>query len=538
MKRSDETDRKATVGKRAAEFLVDSSDLLDTVKRTVEQHYRVVAEPNSDHAMHYLDTFDWRLYRSSWILYATHNKSGQKLVLETREGGMLQSIVVAELPLFAQDLPAGRLHEAIGDLIEPRRLLAHAHMRVGEQTLRVLNADEKTVVRLVLQTRALRTSARENTDTLLPAVVRVVPVKGYVEEHHMLSAFLENEFGLSAVPQCAFVSAMQSAGLTPGGYKSKVTISLRPQMRADDAVRAIHQSLLDIILANADGVRHNLDPEFLHDFRVAIRATRSALRQIKGVFPDNEAKHFSNEFKWLGAATGSVRDLDVFLLKMEAFRAELPTDMRNDLGPLEKYLHVHHDKEHHHLVDTLDSRRYRALMDDWSTFLGNPAPVETGTCHGAAQPVVELASDRIWRTYRRVWRRARKIDEETPAEALHALRIECKKLRYLLEFFSSLYPRDEMRALIQPLKQLQTTLGNFNDREVQQLNLRRIANEMYQERLASADSLLAMGRLMDHLQQEQLEELKRIHTRFATFSQPDNREQYRRTFKRSVEEAH
>lgn len=536
MKQQEKNARKSHTAGKPTEFLVDPGRLLDTALRTVKQHCRVIVEPDSDYEMHYLDTFDWRLYQAGWTLYAMRNKASRKLVLATRGGNILQSLVDAAAPVFARNLPPGRLRDTIGGVIEPRRLLARAHMKVRETTVRILNSDEKTTVRLVLQMRALCQPGGKTTAMTLPAVVRVTPLKGYPDEHQKLVALLENKLGLSAVPEGAFASAVRSAGLTPGGYKAKLTVALRPQMRGDEAVRAIHQSMLDTIVANADGVRQNLDPEFLHDYRVAIRATRSALRQIRGVLRESEVMHFSREFKWLGAATGPVRDLDVYLLKMEEFRSELPTDMREHLWPLEKYLQVHHDKEQRQLVRTLGSKRYRTLIDAWSSFLNNPAPVTAGTCQAATQPVIDLASSRIWGTYQRVWKRGRLINKDSPVDELHALRIECKRLRYLLEFFSSLYPPDEMRALIETLKQLQTNLGNLNDSEVQRLTLRRIANEMHQERLAPADSLLAMGRLMDHLLEEQLDERRRFQARFGKFALRGNRGRYRDLFKTSAKE--
>ena len=516
-----------------AEFPNDSNALLDKVVRAVEQHWKVVVEPGSNHDLRYLDTFDWRLYRAGWTLYAARGRRSRKLVLATCAGEVLHTVAGVDAPAFARDLPPGRLREAIGGVVEPRRLIALVRMKIHEQTVRVLNADEKTVVRLVLETRALGKPNREDAPGLLSPVVRVVPVKGYDKERDKVSALLEQKLAHATASESAFASAMTSAGLTPGGYKSKLTIPLSPHMRGDQAVRTIHQELLHTILANTDGVRRNLDPEFLHDYRVAIRGTRSLLKQVKGVFTRGDVRHFSNEFKWLGAATGPVRDLDVYLLRMEDFRVELPADIGEHLKPLEEYLRVQHDKEQRRLVRVLGSRRYRALMDKWSAFLCNPVPVKDGSCSGAGRPVIELTANRIWSTYRRVLKRARVIEENTPAQALHALRIECKKLRYLLEVFNSLYPPEEMRPLIQSLKKLQTNLGNFNDCEVQRFTLQRFANEMYQEGVASADSLLAMGRLMDHLLRQQLDERRRFQACFASFSLPDNRKRYRRLFKRS-----
>ena len=41
----------------------------------------------------------------------------------------------------------------------------------------------------------------------------------------------------------------------------------------------------------------------------------------------------------------------------------------------------------------------------------------------------------IWKRYRKVCKLARSITPDTPDEIVHDLRIDCKKLRYLMEFF-------------------------------------------------------------------------------------------------------
>ena len=68
--------------------------------------------------------------------------------------------------------------------------------------------------------------------------------------------------------------------------------------------------------------------------------------------------------------------------------------------------------------------------------------------------------------YRRVLKERRAIADDSPAEDLHELRKSCMKLRYLLEFFRSLYPRKQERALILKLKVLLDNLGNLQDLEV------------------------------------------------------------------------
>ena len=66
----------------------------------------------------------------------------------------------------------------------------------------------------------------------------------------------------------------------------------------------------------------------------------------------------------------------------------------------------------------------------------------------------------------------------SPAARLHELRIDGKRLRYLLEFFSVLYPSSEVKPLLRSLKKLQDVLGDFNDLDVQQQRLIELADEI------------------------------------------------------------
>ena len=74
------------------------------------------------------------------------------------------------------------------------------------------------------------------------------------------------------------------------------------------------------------------------------------------------------------------------------------------------------------------------------------------------------------------------IDDDSPAEDLHELRKVGKELRYLLEFFASLYPAEVVKPFVKSLKGLQDQLGRFQDREVQANALRELAPEVAEPR--------------------------------------------------------
>lgn len=69
---------------------------------------------------------------------------------------------------------------------------------------------------------------------------------------------------------------------------------------------------------NLPGTLWGKDIEFLHDFRVACRRSRSILSQLKSAFPESAIKPFLEDFAWLSRLTSAVRDLDVFLLKLRS----------------------------------------------------------------------------------------------------------------------------------------------------------------------------------------------------------------------------
>jgi len=130
-----------------------------------------------------------------------------------------------------------------------------------------------------------------------------------------------------------------------------------------------------------------------------------------------------------------------------------------------------------------------------------------------------------------VMKEGRAINRDSPAEALHELRKSCKKLRYLMEFFQSLYPGRGFRRLLKSVKVLLDNLGDFQDFEVQAHTLRGFAEQMSEEGKADADTLIAMGILVGDLLEGQAQARAEFAERFANFSEKENRRAFKRLFK-------
>ena len=117
------------------------------------------------------------------------------------------------------------------------------------------------------------------------------------------------------------------------------------------------------------------------------------------------------------------------------------------------------------------------------------------------------------------------------------MRKSCKKLRYLMEFFHSLYPTAEVKGLIKTLKVLLDNLGNFQDLAVQADKLRAMATEMAANKQANVDTLLTMGALVADLLEQQHHARVEFAAIFHGFDTRPNRELYRSLFKLEAEDA-
>ncbi len=502
---------------------------------------RFLLEPlgRSHEILTYLDTFDWRLFRKGMALTARARRRKAALTLEGDPSGPLTALA-PRVPGFSDELAECPLREALSAAAGIRRLLPRVRVRAGSQSWAVLNDDGKTVVRVALrQGEALPAegpipragTARDpaRRETALPPVLRLAPLKGYQAEADQVALFLRREVALRPTPQTELTLALEALGRAPCDYSSSFRLRLDPGARSDLATRAILQELLGTLAANEEGLVGDLDSEFLHDFRVAVRRTRSALGQIKGVLPPDALPWFRDEFHWLGECTGPTRDIDVYLLKIPEYRAALPGEASQALEPLVRFLKARKLKEHRALVRALKSRRYALLKRRWSQFLEGEAG-EGPEGEKAARPIRWVASARIWKAFGKVLGLGAAITPASPPEELHRLRIECKKLRYLLTFFQSLYPPEALAPPVEELKRLQDNLGNFNDLHVQIGALTGFAAEMMRRRLAPPETFLAMGRLVGQLETRQLLERKAFGRRFRAFSRAKNRTHFQTLF--------
>lgn len=476
----------------------------------------------------YYDSFDWRLYRRGLALAVEKSQGQSRLVCSTFKNGEIQAACELDMqpPRFAWELPDKRLCERLSPILETRALLPQAAIEfVGK----IFASADGSLRAILAHCCAFAPDARQKKH--LGDWLIVETSKDAQGALHQLLAFLGNDFGLEPSDPPLLLQALAALGKRPGDPALQSDLVLDPDLRADAATKPILRHLFAAIEINEAGVIQRIDTEFLHDFRIAVRRTRSALGQIKSVFPDRTVRFFAPRFAWLGQITSKPRDLDVYLLGFEELKANLPPNFRDALDPLRDFLQQNAENAHVELARKLSARRYRTLLASWRKFLETPVPKRPRAVH-ALRPIGTLADRRIWKTYRRVLKQGRAIRPDSPAESFHELRKTCKKLRYLLEFFQSLYPPEKVRPLIKLLKGLQDQLGAFQDIHAQIDTLHQFSLTMRRMALVPTDTLLAMGALIGQLDGHQKALRESYAERFDEFTQAGNQARFRQLFAR------
>ncbi|CAN5166754.1 CHAD domain-containing protein [soil metagenome] len=502
-----------------AQYLLPDGVGPEAASKLVAAHLEVERERPRSADRTFYDTFDGRLYAAGLVLTyegGKPNPSG-RLVLADRAGYSRSAADCSTAPtrLFASELSPGPLRDLLEPVVKARALTPIARVRGRLHPLHVLDDEAKTVVKLLVEEVSVAGKGRSRLQ--LRPRIRVLPVRGYEKAIVRVRHTLEAELNLPDAAVSLQDEAVSAAGGTPGGISSKLDLVLSSAERADRATAAALAGPLATMNATLPGTLDDVDTEFLHDLRVAVRRTRSLQRQLKSVFPPEPLAHFRAEFRRLQQVTGAVRDLDVHQVELDEFRSGAPKALAADLEPLQATLAMERRAEFRRMARALRSPRTTDLIAAWSSFLEDLPDAPEADRPDARERIAGVAAGRITTVYRRMVKMGRAIDDDSPPEALHDLRKKGKELRYMLEFFASLFPPEAVKPTLRKLKGLQDVLGRYQDQEVQADRLRAV-----REKVGALDggaaALMAMGVLVEGLEQQHAAARREFAERFAPFA--------------------
>jgi len=233
------------------------------------------------------------------------------------------------------------------------------------------------------------------------------------------------------------------------------------------------------------GTRVGVDPEYVHDMRVATRRLRTALLVFADVIPEKARLEWQRELRWIGRGLGRVRDCDVELDRVKRMAADAPNPERSALLIFANKVQIKRARRRAKLLKQLDSTRFmalKALARPWIEMRADSALVRNGD--GPAY----IAGPRIVSEWDARMLAACRTAEQLPtAENVHALRISIKHLRYAVEYFADLEGHGA-RHRAKQLGRLQNILGARQDAAILLRHIRR-----YEATIPEEDRDLLLG---------------------------------------------
>jgi triphosphatase len=269
---------------------------------------------------------------------------------------------------------------------------------------------------------------------------------------------------------------MQEVALHPSaiskaqrGYRLARDEALRPvkatrlaldgAMTPLDAARVIVSSGVAQLQANEEGVLASSDPEFIHQARVALRRTRSALRMFRREIGVGRTKAWNDALAETSRALGCARDWDVFGTRtlpsaLEAFGDE--TLSRSLRGRVSYRRRVEREKAR----EAIRSTAYAAALLELARWLAHA----DGKSPLAPSPegLVEFAERVIARRHKRLLAGALMLGSLSSTER-HRVRVDAKRMRYGLDALASLFRPRPLASFLASVESMQEALGDCND---------------------------------------------------------------------------
>jgi len=505
---------------------INPSSGIAALKQQLCQALVLTAEQQHRFKRIYLDSFDWRLLKKGYALQADqHDDHFQLQLFRLSDNELISQTLTTDLPHFATDLNHCRLAGLLAPILGLRALMPQLELNISQHRLQRLNKQNKTTAELRLESiKPTSTSQSQPIKQLWH-----IPTKGYDKENKRISQWLGKANAIQAMTE-PFLPTLLSRLDIDSSYNSKASKLLHAESRSDSETKQLLEFFLAIMRRNEHGIIADLDTEFLHDFRIAVRRSRTLLSQMPGIMPLRSVNSFKNQLAKLGAVTTPLRDLDVMLLNFDDYRSLLPNKKRCDLDPAFDFIQQQRQLAYQQVCRYLQSKTYTGFCQRWQTLLQSPSPTNTPLTN-AKRPLKQLADQRIWKNYKKVLKQGLAITSESPPDDLHSLRKSCKKLRYLLEFFNSLYPGKKIKQSITTLKQLQDNLGEYQDIHVHMDFFQQLHSDMQENEQLSTATAGAIDTLISALNIQQQECRQQFQGRFKQFSSSAHQQLFKQLFR-------
>lgn len=499
-----------------AKFIIRRREQIDEALRVLsDMGYAIARRGVSTHLDRYFDTLDWSILAAGWACRLRHREDRDTLTLKSLAGaaGDGNVFVRAEInqemkpgnvqPRF--DFPAGAVREKLRNIVDGAHAIELFRVEC-RRTIYKLDKAGPQPVEIEMDLDESRIDAEKRSEKATGIVtfteLEIELKSGSAADVESAARLLRDEAGLTPAQFSKFERGLQAAGVEPESILEETQAGALDE--DDPVLRLLFQYLgeqVKIILRQHPRALEGIDPEGVHQLRVASRRLRAVLKAFAGIIGSEFVSRFNEELRWLARNLGRARDADVTGQGISGSDGLTAEHYR-------QFVEEETISAYEHLVEILQSERCAALVNELTRFVtAGPGPelqdrIGDLSIRDCAQQFIHVALVKLLA-------HGDRIGPDSPAKHLHKLRIESKRFRYLLDFFSTVQG-DKWQHTTEAVKQLQDVLGEHQDAITAQAQLADYAESLRLDENAR-DKLLATGRLM----QKEDERIAASRERFA-----------------------
>lgn len=425
------------------------------------------------HVDTYFDTSDFAILRAGWT-YRCRQTGGRSTLNLKACGSQRGDVFVREeidqplpdavLPA-SNELPPGPVQERLDGIIDGQ-LKRKLFSVTSRRRIYAVSRPGSNPARLELDLDRTRITAikrkSEAPGTFEFSELELEHESGDTDVVAELATALRDRGRLVPSQFSKFDRGVQAAGLSIADSRTK---HREPGLNGTKPFLALlyrHlQHYLDRMRDYEPLALEGLHPEGVHRMRVAIRHFRALLRIYADIFAESDGAALDNELRWLSRQLGAARDADVCEETIRGFNASLPAAAAAAAAPYEEHLRETTAAAYMNLAKVFAGERYADLLAWAQRFVATGPGAAISEQFGQLS-ISDAADKDVHPAAKKMLKRGEKIAAGSSDKRWHKLRIQAKRMRYLVDFFAV---AELMRwdPSVKALGRLQDLLGEQQD---------------------------------------------------------------------------
>lgn len=480
-----------------AKFIVRRPEQIEDALRALgDAGFAITDRGETTHTDRYFDTADWSVLGAGWACRIRRRNKDATLTLKSLHGPdgnvFVRDEVSQAMPelLTPPSAPPGAAKQQLDEIIDGKPVV-ELFVSSCQRTVYLVEKTDPEPVLIELDIDRTRIEAEKATEkatgTLEFTELEIELKSGGAAELARAAAVLRDQAGLIPAKYSKFERGLQAAGLEPEALLENPG---PPVIGEHDPILTLLYSdlaeQLSIVRRQHPRALEGVDPEGVHQMRVATRRLRALMKAFRSMLGDEVVSRFNAELRWLARNLGHARDADV--TERDAGQAP-PTGA----GLYQRFLAQETVSAYDQLVEVLQGERCAALENELSRFI-SAGPTATMRQQFGGLSIAECAREVVQTALQKLLAHGDAIDADAAATQLHKLRIEAKRFRYLLDFFSTVQP-EKWLQLTEAVKRLQDILGEHQDAVTAQARIADYAASLTEDS-DDPGELLSAARLM------------------------------------------